>query len=75
MCPGFFHAKKEGWGGGGGCLRGLRGGFVLKLGFWPISCAHRTPLFSSHVQAHNWVLVDKSNKDSCLFSMWDNIFL
>ena len=34
----------------------------------------RILLFSSHIQAHDWVLVYKPNKDSCLFSMWDNTF-
>ena len=32
-------------------------------------------LIHMHVgETHNWVLVYKSNKDFCLFFMWDNTF-
>ena len=46
----------------------------LNMVFGPFLVCTRPPPFSSHVQTHNWVLVYKPNKDSCLFSMWDNTF-
>ena len=59
MCLGYIHA----WGGGGGANPSIC--IEIRISAHFFVCA-RPPLFSSHVQAHNWVLVYKPNKDQLI---------